>query len=138
MSTLAKLLILIFVLSINPFNLFGQFTLTVTITGLENSKGQILLELKNDKEEKISGHTQTIENNKCIIYISNLKPGKYSFRYFHDENKNEELDTNWLGIPKEGFGFSNNAKGTFGPPSFKKTIFNLNGDTSQICTPTYY
>jgi uncharacterized protein (DUF2141 family) len=42
-----------------------------------------------------------------------------------DSNKNEKLDTNFFGIPKEQFGFSNNAKGRFGPPSFESASFEL-------------
>jgi uncharacterized protein (DUF2141 family) len=42
-----------------------------------------------------------------------------------------------MGIPKEGFGFSNNAKGTFGPPSLEKMIFEVEENMSVKCTPTY-
>jgi len=43
-----------------------------------------------------------------------------------------------MGIPKEGFGFSNNPKMTFGPPSFEKTIFNLNESIVKKCKPVYF
>jgi uncharacterized protein (DUF2141 family) len=67
-----------------------------------------------------------------------LKPGKYAFKYFHDENNNnKKMDTNVIGIPKEGYGFSNNAKGRFGPPDFKDTIFEIKNDTTIICTINY-
>jgi uncharacterized protein (DUF2141 family) len=46
----------------------------------------------------------------------------------HDSNSNQKLDTNWIGIPKEGYGFSNNAKATLGPPSFDQVKFNLKGE----------
>jgi uncharacterized protein (DUF2141 family) len=133
-----KNLIIIIVLIAAPLNLFGQLTLTVEINGLRNSNGQILVELSNEKEIRIKGIKQVIVGNKCIITIENLKPGKYAFKYFHDENKNEELDTNWIGMPTEGFGFSNNATGTFGSPSFEKTIFELKQNSTLKCTPTYY
>ncbi|NTW32529.1 MAG: DUF2141 domain-containing protein [Bacteroidetes bacterium] len=112
--------------------------MTIEINGLRNSNGQILVELCNEKEIKIKGNSQVIIGNKCIIKIENLEPGKYAFKYFHDENKNLNLDTNWVGIPSEGFGFSNNAAGTFGPPPFKKTIFALINNITMKCTPTYY
>ncbi len=117
--------------------LFGQFTLTVTINGFKNNTGQVLLEFSNIKGEKISGFAQTIVNKQCIMTIKDLKPGSYSFKYFHDENKNQKLDTNIIGMPKEGFGFANNAKGKFGPPSLEKTVFSIKGDTSQTCTAMY-
>lgn len=121
-----------------PMTLLGQFILTVEIYDLDNKSGQILLELSNDQGEKYLGVIQPLTDNKCIIIIENLKQGKYSFRYFHDENENENLDTNWLGIPKEGFGFSNNAEVFFSPPLFEKTIFEFEENMVLRCTPKYY
>ena len=138
MIKLINVFTLIFALTVIPINLFGQITLTIEIEGLINSTGQVVLDLSNLKGELIYGVTKNIENNKCTIVIYNLSSGKYTFRYFHDENKNMALDSSWIGIPKEGFGFANNAKGTFGPPSLKKTIFQLKGNTTLICIPTYY
>ena len=90
---------------------------------IKNSKGQILLEVYDETHSSIQGVIGKIENNKSVIVITELKVAKYGFRYFHDENRDDALETNWMGIPKEGFGFSNNAKGTFGPPSFQKMDF---------------
>ena len=137
MKKLASIALFIFVLSFNPLNLFGQFTLTVHINGLKSDDGQILLELTDGNGKKISGYFQTIKNKKCVLVISNLKPGNYSFRYFHDVNKNKKLDTNFIGMPIEGFGFSNDAKGKFGPPPLAKTIFAFSGDKSLTCTAIY-
>jgi len=58
-------------------------------------------------------------------------------KYFHDENKNKKLDTNWMGIPREGYCFSNNAKGPFGSPWFKEMLFEIKGDTSVKCIHSY-
>jgi len=129
---------LTFVFFALPVVSFCQFTVTIEISNLRNNNGQILVEFCNEKEIKLKGIIQAVENKKCTIVIENLKPGKYSFRYFHDENKNENLDLNWFGIPTEGFGFSNNAEGTFGPPSFQKTIFVIKGNITLKCLPTYY
>ena len=121
-----------------PISLFCQFSLRIEIMGLRNSYGQVLLEISNEKGEKIAGYNQLIENKKCIIVLQNFKLGNYSFKYFHDENRNWILDANIIGIPKEGFGFSNNAKGTFGPPSLKETIFSVKGNQTFKCVPVYY
>jgi len=120
-----------------PLSSFSQFTLTIEINGLRNNIGQVLLEYSNEKGVRIMGITKNLVDKKCIFVIKNLRPGKYAFKYFHDENKNENLDLNWIGIPKEGYGFSNNAKGTLGPPSFEKTIFVLMENTTLMCTPKY-
>ncbi len=116
---------------------YCQHKLTIEISSLQNSDGNIVLELKDGNDNKIDGYTKKISDKKCIIIIKDLKPGKYAFRYFHDENKDNEFGTNWLGIPNEGFGFSNNATGTFGPPDFEDTIFEVKEDVTQKCTPIY-
>jgi uncharacterized protein (DUF2141 family) len=58
-----------------------------------------------------------------------LPEGVYAIKLFLDLNGNGEMDTNFLGIPKEPFGFSNNAKGKLGPPSFDAAAFQVRGDT---------
>jgi uncharacterized protein (DUF2141 family) len=66
------------------------------------------------------------------IELADLAPGAYALALIHDENANHKLDTNFLGIPKEGFGFSNNPRILFGPPSFEKASFELKED--QVVT----
>ncbi len=105
---------------------FSQLNLDIEITGIKNDDGKIMLELLDEKKVTVNQAMGDIKDRMCSISFKNLKPGKYAFRYFHDENGNGKLDTNTFGIPKEGYGFSNNAKGTFGPPSFEKWIFELN------------
>jgi uncharacterized protein (DUF2141 family) len=132
-----NLFLTLFLFSVMPVACFSQFVLTIEINDLRNSNGQILLEFTNEKGEKITGIAQNITDNKCVIVVNNLKQGKYAFKYFHDENKNENLNVNWMKIPKEGYGFSNNAKGTFGPPPFEKTIFEIKEDKILKCVTKY-
>jgi len=54
-----------------------------------------------------------------------LPPGVYAVSVFHDENMNQKLDKNFVGVPKEGYGDSNNPKKKMGPPSFEETKFQL-------------
>jgi len=61
-----------------------------------------------------------------------LEEGIYSIGFFIDKNNNEKLDTNFLGVPKEQFGFSNDAMGLFGPPSFEAASFTLQEKTVLI------
>jgi uncharacterized protein (DUF2141 family) len=137
MIKLKNLILTLLFLQVMSTSLFCQHTLIIEINDLRNNNGQLLLEFSNEKGDKLVGIAQGIVDNKCILVIKNLKPGKYAYKYFHDENKNDKLDLNWIGMPKEGYGFSNNAKGIFGPPSFNKTIFVIKGATTQKCTPGY-
>ena len=121
-----------------PLVSIAQVTLTIEIEELRNNNGQLHLELSNENEERLVAITGAISENRCVIVIENVESGMYAFRYFHDENMNDKLDTNWLGIPKEGFGFSNEPRMTFGLPSFEKTLFELINSEVKTSKPKYF
>ena len=82
-----KILILTFITFIvAPLISFSQINLTVEFEELRNNKGKLLLELSDENEQVIKGFSEDIVDNKCTIIINNLTPGKYAFKYFHDEN----------------------------------------------------
>lgn len=64
-----------------------------------------------------------IENRKAEYTFEELPFGEYAIKLFHDENMDGELDTNFLGIPTEDYGFSNNVRGTFGPADYDDAKF---------------
>jgi uncharacterized protein (DUF2141 family) len=64
--------------------------------------------------------------------FAGIPPGTYALAVFHDENMNGTLDTNWLGIPTEGYGFSNDVKASLGPPSFAAASFAYDGRTREM------
>ena len=117
---------------------FGQ--LTVIIDGLENDQGKVLVALCNsEKDFESSGKTCRlatlgIMKKQASITLDDLPPGMYALKAFHDENGDGELNTDFLGIPNENYGFSNNARGTFGPPSWDdaKFMLKLPADTVRI------
>jgi uncharacterized protein (DUF2141 family) len=116
---------------------YSQIKLDINITGTRNNKGNIMLQLFNEKEEVIVREMNIIKHNECTISIKNLKPGKYAIRYYHDENLNCIMETNIFGKPKEGYGFSNNVIGKTGPPQFEKWLFDIKQDTIIVLKPTY-
>ena len=115
----------------------AQSSLTVEIVDLESNKGFVIVDLLDKHEKTVIDTTCTIADNKCTIIFKDLKNQPYAIRYFHDENENDELDTNILGIPKEGFGFSNDAIGKFGPKDFSEWLFEVTGDTHITMTTKY-
>ena len=117
--------------------IFSQFKLEIEITEISNNTGKIMLQLFDDKDKVITQEIGRIKDKTCLFSIKNLTPGKYAVRYFHDENLNGKLDTNLVGKPIEGYGFSNNVTGRFGPPPFEKWLFDINGDKKIILKPTY-
>jgi uncharacterized protein (DUF2141 family) len=67
-----------------------------------------------------------------------IPPGTYALAVIHDENSNGKLDTNWLGIPTEGYGFSNDAKAALGTPSFDAASFSYDGQTLDMTVSLHY
>ena len=119
--------------------------LEISVEGIEKNKGKILLAIYESEKGFPSGHEQAIkslegvpQNGKCKFIISDLKTGKYAFSLFHDLNGDKKLNTNMIGIPKEGYAFSNNAKGKFGPPSFQDAAFQLKDNTLQQIKMIYW
>ena len=116
---------------------FSQFKLNIEIAEIRNNSGNIMLQLFDENEKVIREEKNNITDNKCFFTIKNLKPGRYAVRYYHDENMNGKMETNLVGKPTEGYGFSNNVTGKFGPPPFVKWLFEIKSDKKIILKPTY-
>ncbi|WP_457553236.1 DUF2141 domain-containing protein [Desulfobacula sp.] len=111
--------------------------LILEITGFDSSIGIAKVALVNSKQnygEEIpyKGFNCKIINNKVVKTIPGLPLGEYAVKVYHDENGNDELDTRMFGIPIEQYGFSNNARGTLGPPKFEAASFNLDSEILKI------
>ena len=68
-----------------------------------------------------SADVSPVVDSTTIVFMG-LTPGNYAVAAFHDENDSGEFDTNFLGIPEEGYGFSNGAEAFLGPPSFAAAL----------------
>ena len=81
-----------------------------------------------------------VKGTQATCRFAKVKPGTYAIMAFHDLNSNGKLDTNWIGMPKEGVVSSNNAKGRMGPPSFKDASFKVadGAVVEQTLTLKYY
>lgn len=114
-------------------NLNAQHKLTITVDNIENPKGYILISIFNSSDSFLkSGITSRkveVKGKKVEIVFENLPKGKYAASLFLDENNNGKMDTGMFGIPKEKYGFSNNAKGIMGPPKYEDCIFEIKKDT---------
>ncbi len=132
-----RLIVLSFFLISISNALLSQFKLDIEISGIRNNKGNIMLQLFDPTQKVIKEEMSSVKDNKCLISIENLKAGLYAVRYYHDENLNGKMDTNLVGKPTEGYGFSNNVTGKFGPPPFKKWLFEISGNKKIVLKPTY-
>ncbi len=102
--------------------------ITAHIAGLRDNAGQVFVALFDSAggfhdNHALRGGTAGISNQSAIFVFHDVPPGSYAVSFFHDANENGELDTNALGIPTEGFGFSLDGKGTFGPPDYDQIRF---------------
>ena len=79
-----------------------------------------------------------ITGKDASFEFSDILPGKYAIAVIHDENYNGKLDTNWLGIPKEGYGFSSGAEVTLSAPSFSDAVFSYDGGHLQMSISLNY
>jgi hypothetical protein len=101
-------------LSINIKKISVPVAISVTIKDIKTPKGQILMgiykdDVSFDKEipyKKVQSFKTKISNGTLILEVK-LEPGKYGISLMDDENFNGKMDFSFLGIPKEGFGFSN-------------------------------
>jgi uncharacterized protein (DUF2141 family) len=107
--------------------------LHLTIENLKNNQGVVRLLLfdqeagfPKDPEKAIRRETLKIQNQKATIVIKDLPSGKYAISVFHDSQNTGKIRTNAFGVPIDSYGFSNNASGTMGPPSFTKAAFEVN------------
>jgi uncharacterized protein (DUF2141 family) len=112
--------------------------LTVVPVGLEGSRGSLLAQLSNAAEtfegkgEAFRSAEVKVVDGQAVVVFEAVPLGEYALKVFHDENDNQKLDTNFVGMPKEKFGFSNDAMGRFGPPSFEQARFRLEESTTTL------
>lgn len=113
-------------------------TLIIKFNGLSSDNGNIKIALCNsfenykDNLSPFIGKAVKIEKNSAIIEFDNLPFGEYAIKAFHDEDSNNDLNTNFMGIPVEDYGFSNNARGMFGPPSWNAAKFKFSDVNKMI------
>lgn len=112
------------------------FSIRVILKGMSNNKGNLMLALYQGKGNYMKNIFQNIvqpfDNQKVAeIVFYKIPSGTYAISAYHDENANGKLDTNFLGIPLERYGFSNNPNATFGIPDFEKSKFLVESDCSM-------
>ena len=106
--------------------------LVVVLHGLESGAGDVEVEVFGVQQRasfpysergvtedvRVPASALLAPGKPASISLGELPPGTYALVVIHDANRNGDIDRNFLGIPTEAWGFSNDAKGTLGPPSF--------------------
>lgn len=118
----------------------------VKIPNIKNSTGNIACGIFESPEgfpNRFLGSAKaimirTIQETKAQCDFLDIPPGTYAIAVIHDENKNGELDTNWLGVPTEGYGFSNTTIDEFGAPAFSAASFSYDGQNIDLTISLNY
>ena len=113
----------------------GDISLEMVIKYLESNKGTIYIRILDENENPVIVGTSPVINYSSEISFDSIFPGKYAIQFFHDENENQKMDFNLIGIPKEKFGSSNNVKPILGPPKFEKMLFEIYQDKKIVMKP---
>lgn len=146
-----KKIIYILLFAFMPFGMQSSQSkskLHVIVKGLRNGNGWVVCHLFNSedgyptKSKKALKYIDdyNIKYGQAEFYFDDLPYGEYAFTVHHDENGNKKMDTNFFGLPTEGWACSKNAKGILGigPPSFNDAKFSVNSEnTEQIVTINY-
>jgi len=118
---------------------FNTGTIELEVQNIKASKGSIKVAIFGAEDEflvddkAIQGHSvATTNSDKLTILLEDLPFGTYSIAIYQDLNNNDKLDTNLFGIPKEPYGFSNNARSKWGPPKYEIAKFELNQKILKI------
>lgn len=101
----------------------NRASLILTIEGVRSPTGKIRAALLKSDEQSgvartVGGQIKPATMGTMSLTFDGLEPGDYAVQLFHDENDNGIMDRNLFGLPSEGYGFSNGAKASFGPPQF--------------------
>lgn len=114
--------------------------IAVTVTDLRSAKGVVRACLTSQADgfprcRQDAAALETVvpaANGRVQFIFTNVKPGRYAVALLHDENGNGKADRALGMMPKEGFGFSRDAKVTTGPPKFDAAAFDYGGEASTL------
>jgi len=122
--------LIFFLLLAGGFTPLPQEGIRIIISNLHNEKGHVLVSLfkdgtgyPDDASKAFRKIKLDISGKKAAVLFTGLPAGNYAVSILHDENDDQKMNKNNLGIPKEGYGFSNNVVGAFGPPSWSRASF---------------
>lgn len=123
----------------------SQGRLIINITGCKNNNGNIKYIIfnqakgfPNSTRDSYKGGSSQIKDRKSLIVLDDIPYSSYAISILHDENNNGKMDFNILGIPKEGYGVSNNVNRTFGPPKYEEAIIILEHSSKTIVINLVY
>ncbi|RQO66398.1 hypothetical protein DBR43_29720 [Pedobacter sp. KBW06] len=120
-----------------------QGQLKITVPNVNKIEGKIQVSLYNTKDrfirkgQEYKSQTRKVNSNSETFIFKDLPVGTYAVALYHDENSDGKCNTNLIGIPKEGYGFSQNFKPSLSAPKFDDAKFKLEKETEIIIKLIY-
>jgi len=114
----------------------SENAITVVVEGLRNDQGNVRCGMYNspvgfrEPGKEYKGVVAPISGGKATCVFENVPSGSYAVAVFHAEHNETQLETGAFGRPKQGYGFSRDAKGSFGPPGFDACAYKYAGGPS--------
>ncbi len=128
--------VIVFILLFGSVNMYAQHKVEITVKGIEKIQGSVLVAVYNTEETFLKKHIASkkvkVDTKEVTFAFDEVASGNYAITLFQDEDDNGKLNTNFMGIPNEPYGFSNDAKGNFGPPSFEKAKVKVDGNKKLV------
>jgi uncharacterized protein (DUF2141 family) len=117
--------------------------LTITVEGIRSAKGVIRISVYPSRAEwpdHPSGQHDHAEPAKSgsVVFTTDLPPGTYAVNGFHDEDGSGKFKTSLIGLPEEGYFFSNNVRAGLSAPSFESASFKLPPEGAAISISVHY
>ena len=125
-------------LALVPASAAPLATLIVKVEKVSRRGGDVRVALYTSANYSVSNAEPVMDAvtaakpGETIVTLRGIKPGDYAIKMFQDFNRNGAFDMNWLGLPLERYGFSNDAHPTFSEPSFDETRFTVKPGTNMI------
>jgi len=117
----------------------------VHVHGIRNAHGTVKAALYGPdpdtflvKGKKADKEREPAEEGSMTLCVAAPAKGRYAVVVYHDENSNGKFDRNWVGLPTEGFGVSNNPTLFLAPPSFDEAAFGVDGDITHVDVEVKY
>src|SRR6478735_10975595 len=112
--------------------------IVVTISGLKSNEGGVYVGLYATPSKFLNG-TQVDAMKKVAastapitVVFDNLAPGTYAVGAYHDENNNDHLDTDFVGLPTEGYALSNGVRAALSKPTFQQAAFTVGAEDKPV------
>lgn len=131
------LIVMGMVLSVQLLLAQNEHGLTVNVSEVKEIKGHMMIAVYDSAEnfltkKLVMGAKVAVDNEVVTHHFEGLPYGNYAISVYHDLDSDGELATNFMGIPKEPYGFSNEGVNVFGVPSFKRAVFAYNKPVQMV------